>query len=163
MEPDLQRGISPMVGPAASQPGGRGFDSRPAQVRLGGVWTLFRTFFGHFFGHFLAFSDIFWTLFRTFFGHFRTFFGHVGDRLGSVLGCFWDGFRTVLGDTFRTHFGRNKKFSESAGSNFPGCIDGKLSLPGLSPDKRNSKNKWHFFVDFPIYTNSRSTAQRPLC
>ena len=59
LEPDLQRGISPMVGPAASQPGGRGFDSRPAQVRLGGVWIFF-----------------------------RTFFGHVGDRLGSVLGCF---------------------------------------------------------------------------
>ena len=48
-----------MVGPAASQPGGRGFDSRPAQVR-----------------------------FLTFFGVCWVFFGHVGDRSGSVLGCF---------------------------------------------------------------------------
>ena len=95
MGPDLQRGISPMVGPAASQPGGRGFDSRPAQVR------------------FLTFFEMFWT-----------FVGHVGDGLGSVLGWFGDGFGMVLGGTFRTHFGRTKKFSESAGSNFPGCIDG---------------------------------------
>ena len=59
MGPDLQRGISPMVGPAASQPGGRGFDSRSVQAR-----------------------------FLTFFEFFFVFFGHVGDRLGSVLGCF---------------------------------------------------------------------------
>ena len=48
-----------MVGPAASQPGGRGFDSWSAQVR-----------------------------FLTFFLIWGVFFGHVGDRLGSVLGCF---------------------------------------------------------------------------
>ena len=94
MGPDLQRGIGLMVGPAASQPGGRGFDSRSVQVR-----------------------------FLTFFYILYVFVGHVGDRLGSVLGCFgmvFGQFWEALSDTFW----QKKKFSESIGSNFPGCIVG---------------------------------------
>ena len=119
MEPDLQRGISPMVGPAASQPGGRGFDSRPAQVR------------------FLIFVHIFW---------------HLLDMSGIAWGVFWDAFGMVFGQFWGTLFGHisveQKMFSESAGSNFPGCIDGKLSLPGLSPDEKKKEEKKDLFRGF---------------
>ena len=91
MGPDLQRGISPMVGPAASQPGGRGFDSWSAQVR-----------------------------FLTFVWICCVFFGHVGDRLGSVLGCFGMFFGQFW-ETLFGHILVGKKSSQNRwGVIFPG-------------------------------------------
>ena len=65
MGPDLQRGISLVVGPAASQPGGRGFDSRPPQVR-------------------------FLTCFLVFFGRVGDRLGSVLGCFGMVFGQFWE-------------------------------------------------------------------------
>ena len=87
MGPDLQRGISPMVGGAASQPGGRGFDSRSVQVRFDFLHFLM------FFKYFLDMSGIAWGVFWDALGCFLDSFGrHFSDTFWpkEILGIGWE-------------------------------------------------------------------------